>query len=76
MRRTGTVTLRLPKSPEAIADSFAGPLLAMMPLHDRLGRDDCALLRGAMHVGLAAISDRFSGSANVPQLAWALAVTA
>ena len=40
-----------------------------MPVHDRLGRDDYALLRGAMHAGLAAIAERFVVSADAPALA-------
>jgi hypothetical protein len=75
LRWVGTVMLRLPKTTDAIADSFAGPLLAVMPVHDRLGRDDYALLRGAMHVSLAAISDRFLVSADGPELAKALVAT-
>ncbi len=64
--------LRLPMTTDAIADSFAGPLLALMPVHDRLGRDDYALLRGAMHAALALIADRFAASADTPALARAL----
>ncbi len=73
LRSLGAVMLRLPKTTEAIADSFAGELLALMPLHDRLGHDDYALLRGAMHVGLATISDRFLLSVDAPAVARALA---
>ena len=73
VRWLGTVMLRLPKGTDAIADSFAGPLLALMPLHDLLGHDDYALLRGAMHVTLATIHDRFIMSVNAPALAKALA---
>jgi hypothetical protein len=75
LRWIGTGMLRLPKTTDAIADSFAGPLLALMPVHDRLGRDDYALLRGAMHAGLAAIAERFVTFANVPSLARALVAT-
>jgi hypothetical protein len=64
---------RLPKTTEAIADSFAGPLLALMPVHDRLGRDDYPRLRGAMHLGLATIEDRFLVSVDASALAKALA---
>jgi hypothetical protein len=72
LRWIGTGMLRLPKTTDAIADSFAASLLALMPVHDRLGRDDYALLRGAMHAGLAAIVERFAMSANVQSLARAL----
>jgi len=65
--------LRLSKSTEKIADSFAAQLLALMPVHDRLGRDDDALLRGAMHLGLATISDRFRPSVDAPALTTVLA---
>jgi hypothetical protein len=76
LRSLGSIMLRLPKTPEAIADSFAGQLLALMPVHDRLGRDDYALLRGAMHVSLATISDRFLLSVDAPALAQALTAAA
>jgi hypothetical protein len=72
LRWLSGTTLRLPMTTDAIADSFAGPLLALMPVHDRLGRDDYALLRGAMHAGLALIADRFAASADAPALARAL----
>jgi hypothetical protein len=72
LRWIGAGMLRLPKTTDAIADSFAGPLLALMPVHDRLGRDDYARLRGPMHAGLAAIAERFVMSADVPSLARAL----
>jgi hypothetical protein len=75
LRWIGTGMLRLPKTTDAVADSFAGPLLALMPVNDRLGRDDYALLRGAMHTGLAAIAERFAMSANVQSLARALVAT-
>jgi hypothetical protein len=68
-------TLRPPKTTEVIADSFAGPLLALMPVHDRLGRDDYTCLRGAMHTDLASIVDRFVQSADAPALARALVAT-
>jgi hypothetical protein len=73
VRWLGSVMLRLPKGTDAIADSFAGPLLALMPVHDRLGRDNYTLLRGTMHVTLATIHDRFIMSVNAPALAQALA---
>jgi hypothetical protein len=76
LRWVGSVMLRMPKTTEAIADSFAGPLLAVMPVHDRLGRDDYALLRGALHVGLAAIADRFLVCVDAPALAAALVASA
>ena len=44
-----------------------GQLLALMPVHDRLGCDDYALLRSAMRLGLATISDRFLLSVDAPQ---------
>jgi hypothetical protein len=75
LRWIGAGMLRLPKTTEAIADSFAGSLLALMPVHDRLGRDDYVLLRGAMHAGLAAIAARFVMSADAPALARALVAT-
>jgi hypothetical protein len=75
LRWIGTGMLRLPKTTDAVADSFAGPLLALMPVNDRLGRDDYALLRDAMHAGLAAIAERFAMSANVQSLARALVAT-
>jgi hypothetical protein len=75
LRWIGAGMLRLPKTTDAIADSFAAPLLALMPVHDRLGHDDYALLRGAMHAGLAAIAERFAMSANGPSLAQALVAT-
>jgi hypothetical protein len=75
LRWIGTGMLRLPKTTDAIADSFAAPLLALMPVHDRLGRDDYALLRGAMHADLAAIAERFIVSADAPSLARALVAT-
>ncbi len=73
VRWLGSVMVRLPKSSEEIADSFAGPLLALMPLHDRLGRDNYTILRGALHLTLATIHDRFIMSVNAPALAKALA---
>jgi len=72
LRWIGAGMLRLPKTTEAIADSFAGSLVALMPVHDRLGRDDYARLRGALHAGLAAIAERFVMSANVQSLSRAL----
>jgi hypothetical protein len=72
LRWIGAGMPRLPKTTDAIADSFAAQLLALMPVHDRLGRDDYALLRGAMHAALAAITERFAMSANVQSLASAL----
>lgn len=75
LRWLGSVMRRLPKTTKEIADSFAGQLLAPMPVHDRLGRDDDALLHGAMHVGLATISHGFLISIDAPALAGALVAT-
>lgn len=71
-RGVGSLMHRRPKITDAIADSYAGQLLALMPVNDRLGRDDYARLRGAMRAGLAAIAERFHLSADVPALARAL----
>ncbi len=76
LRWISTGMLRLPKTTEAIADSFAAPLLALMPVNDRLGRDDYALLRGALHADLAAVAARFARSADISALARALVATA
>jgi hypothetical protein len=75
--RISRIATRSPRSwtTEAIADSFAGSLLAVMPVHERLGRDDYPRLRGALHVGLAAIADRFVASVDAPELARVLAAT-
>ena len=71
----GALGHRPPKTNEVIADSFAASLLALMPVHDRLGRDDYARLRAAMHAGLAAIADRFAAAADAAALAPALVAT-
>ena len=56
-----------------MSDSLVGPMLAVMPIHDDLGRDDFPLLRGAMRTALAAVRERFLASVNAPALAKALA---
>ena len=75
LRWLGTLMTRMPKTTDAIADSCAASLLALMPVHDRLGRDDYARLRGALHLGLAVVADRFILSANAAALATTLAAT-
>lgn len=73
VRWLGAIMLRLPKTTDEMSDSLVGPMLAVMPIHDDLGRDDFPLLRGAMRAGLAAVRERFLASVNAPALAKALA---
>jgi hypothetical protein len=73
VRWLGAIMLRLPKTTDEMSDSLVGPMLAVMPIHDDLGRDDFPLLRGAMRGGLAAVRERFLASVNAPALAKALA---
>jgi hypothetical protein len=61
-----------PKTTNEIVEAFAGPMLALMPIHDGLGRDDFPLLRGAMRATLAAIRERFMTAVNAAALAKAL----
>jgi hypothetical protein len=62
-----------PKSTNVIADPFVGPMLALMPIHDALGRDDYPLLRNTMHTALAAVHARFTAHAVAPLLIGSLA---
>jgi hypothetical protein len=73
VRWLGDIMLRLPKTTDDMSDSLVGPMLAVMPIHDDLGRDDFPLLRGAMRTGLSAVHQRFLASVNAPALAKALA---
>jgi hypothetical protein len=72
VRWLSSVMLYPPKTANEIVEPFAGPMLALMPIHDRLGRDDYPLLRGAMRTTLAAIHERFVSAVNAPALAKAL----
>jgi len=72
VRWLGEVALHPPKTINEIVEPFAGPMLALMPIHDSLGRDDYPLLRGAMRATLAGIHDRFVAAMNAPALAKAL----
>jgi hypothetical protein len=62
-----------PKGTNAIAEDFVGPMLALMPIHDALGRDDYPLLRNAMRTSLAVVHARFAASAVASLLAQSLA---
>jgi len=73
VRWLGEAALRPPKTVNEIVEPFAGPMLALMPIHEKLGRDDYPLLRGAMRAALAAIHDRFVQTMNASALAKALA---
>jgi len=72
-RWLGEVTLYPPKTINEIVDPFAGSMLALMPIHENLGRDDYPVLRDAMRAALAEIRDRLVTKINAPVLAKALA---
>jgi hypothetical protein len=65
--------LHPPKTINEIVDPFAGSMLALMPIHENLGRDDYPVLRDAMRAALAEIRDRLAGKINALVLAKALA---
>jgi hypothetical protein len=67
------VTLYPSKTINEIVDPFAGSMLALMPIHENLGRDDYPVLRDAMRAALAEIRDRLVTKINAPVLAKALA---
>ena len=72
LRWLGEAASYPPKATNAIVDAFAGPMLALMPIHDALGRDDYPLLRNAMRTALAAVHARFAARAVAPLLAQSL----
>jgi hypothetical protein len=61
-----------PRTTDEIVEPFAPSMLALMPIHDALGRDDYPLLRNALRATLAAIRDRFIAAMDAPALAAAL----
>lgn len=72
-RWLGDLARRPVRPTNEIADPFVGPMLALMPIHDALGRDDFPLLRSAMRNSLAALHARFMASMNAPSLTRMLA---
>jgi len=73
VRWLGNATRHPPRTTDAIVEPFVGPLLALMPIHDDLGRDDFPLLRAALREDLARVRERFAARVNAPTLAKALA---
>lgn len=74
MRWLGEVTLHPPKTINDIVEPFAASMLALMPIHDALGRDDYRLLRDAMRTALTDIHDRFTKEVNPSELAKTVAM--
>ena len=72
VRTLGEVMLHPPRTTNAIVEPHVGSMLALMPINDRLGRDDYPLLRDAMRSTLAAIHERFMTAVKAPALAAAL----
>jgi len=71
-RWLGEVIQYPPKTINEMVEPFAGPMLALMPIHEKLGRDDYALLRDAMRTTLSEIHDKFVKDLNASALAKAL----
>lgn len=61
------------RRPDGIAEDFAGLLLAMMPIHPRLGADNYYALRDHLTIMLTDIMSEIAGKADTKVLTAALA---
>ena len=76
VRWLGNPSRQAARTTEEIVEPFVGSLLALMPIHDLLGRDDFRQLRGALRVALAGAHERFAARVNASALAKTLTARA